>query len=193
MSRLPLLTIENAPDAAKAGLQTAQINNGFLPNLVRLLANAPTALKPIKPVSAINAQERFEPGRTRGRADHGGGNARMRILASPGIRLSPTKRPGFRRRWSKRCATAERFRMIALNAVADFTRAVIREPRRGVRRRGKRRRFAPPASPMPMLWRSCSASASRHCAISPTISDNHRLTTSCVPTAGRTRRRAAAE
>ena len=41
MSRLPLLTIENAPDAAKAGLQTAQINNGFLPNLVRLLANAP--------------------------------------------------------------------------------------------------------------------------------------------------------
>jgi uncharacterized peroxidase-related enzyme len=56
MSRLPLRTIEDAPEAAKAGLEAAQRANGFLPNLVRLLANAPVALETYQTVSGINAR-----------------------------------------------------------------------------------------------------------------------------------------
>ena len=56
MSRLPLRTIEDAPAAARAGLEAAQRNNGFLPNLVRLLANAPVALETYQTVSGINAR-----------------------------------------------------------------------------------------------------------------------------------------
>lgn len=56
MTRLPLRTIEDAPEAAKAGLEAAQRNNGFLPNLVRLLANAPVALETYQTVSGINAR-----------------------------------------------------------------------------------------------------------------------------------------
>ena len=56
MSRLQLQTIESAADDAKARLETAQKNNGFLPNLVRLLANAPTALETYQTVSAINGR-----------------------------------------------------------------------------------------------------------------------------------------
>lgn len=55
MSRLPLRSIEDAPEAARPRLEAAQKNNGFLPNLVRLLANAPTALEAYQTVSAINA------------------------------------------------------------------------------------------------------------------------------------------
>jgi ABC-type nitrate/sulfonate/bicarbonate transport system permease component len=40
MARLPLRTIENGPEAAKAVLETAEKNNGFLSNLLRLLAFA---------------------------------------------------------------------------------------------------------------------------------------------------------
>lgn len=56
MSRLQLQTIDSAADDAKARLETAQKNNGFLPNLVRLLANAPTALETYQTVSAINGR-----------------------------------------------------------------------------------------------------------------------------------------
>jgi len=56
MSRLPLRTVDDAPAAAKAGVETAQKNNGFLPNLIRLLANAPVALETYQTVSAINAR-----------------------------------------------------------------------------------------------------------------------------------------
>jgi len=55
MSRLPLRTVDDAPDAAKNGLELAQKANGFLPNLVRLLANAPVALETYRTVSGINA------------------------------------------------------------------------------------------------------------------------------------------
>jgi uncharacterized peroxidase-related enzyme len=56
MSRLPLRTVDDAPAAAKAGVETAQKNNGFVPNLIRLLANAPVALETYQTVSAINAR-----------------------------------------------------------------------------------------------------------------------------------------
>ena len=56
MSRLPLRTIEDAPDEAKAALATAQKNNGYLSNLLRLLANAPAALETYLTVSGINGR-----------------------------------------------------------------------------------------------------------------------------------------
>lgn len=56
MSRLPLRTIEDAPDAARPALETAQKNNGYLPNLLRVLANAPVALETYLTVSSINGR-----------------------------------------------------------------------------------------------------------------------------------------
>lgn len=56
MSRLPLRTIEDAPAEAQPRLEAAQKNNGFLPNLVRLLANAPVALETYQTVGEINSR-----------------------------------------------------------------------------------------------------------------------------------------
>lgn len=56
MSRLPLRTIEDAPEAAKPFLEKAEQTNGFLPNLLRVLANAPTALETYLTVGAINGR-----------------------------------------------------------------------------------------------------------------------------------------
>ena len=56
MARLPLRTPEDAPEEARDRLLAAQKNNGFLPNLVRLLANAPTALETYQVVSGINGR-----------------------------------------------------------------------------------------------------------------------------------------
>lgn len=56
MSRLPLRTIEDAPEEAKSALATAEKNNGYLPNLLRVLANAPVALETYLTVSGINAR-----------------------------------------------------------------------------------------------------------------------------------------
>lgn len=56
MPRLSLPTIDTAPEEAKPRLQTALKNNGFLPNLVRILANAPVALETYQTVGAINAR-----------------------------------------------------------------------------------------------------------------------------------------
>ena len=56
MPRLLLRAIEDAPEEAKPRLEAAEKNNGFLPNLVRLLANAPIALETYQTVSAINGR-----------------------------------------------------------------------------------------------------------------------------------------
>jgi uncharacterized peroxidase-related enzyme len=56
MSRLPLQTVESAPEASRPYLQKALANNGFLPNLVASLANAPTALEAYLTVAEINGR-----------------------------------------------------------------------------------------------------------------------------------------
>ncbi|MCQ4158672.1 carboxymuconolactone decarboxylase family protein [Roseomonas sp. GC11] len=56
MSRLPLRTPENAPAEARPALEAAQQANGYLPNLLRVLANAPVALETYLTVSGINAR-----------------------------------------------------------------------------------------------------------------------------------------
>ncbi|HEY1942516.1 MAG TPA: carboxymuconolactone decarboxylase family protein [Roseiarcus sp.] len=56
MTTLPLRTIDDAPEAAKALLVAAEKRNGFLPNLLGILANAPVALETYLTVSGINAR-----------------------------------------------------------------------------------------------------------------------------------------
>src|SRR3546814_16632225 len=56
MSRLTIQTIDSAPEQARERLLAAQKNSGFLPNLLGVLANAPTALEAYQVVSGINAR-----------------------------------------------------------------------------------------------------------------------------------------
>ncbi len=56
MSRLPLRTIEDAPEDAKERLTAAEKNNGYLPNLLRVLANAPVALEAYLTLGGINGR-----------------------------------------------------------------------------------------------------------------------------------------
>ena len=43
MSRLTIHTVETAPEAAKPRVEAVLKNNGFIPNLIGVLANAPEA------------------------------------------------------------------------------------------------------------------------------------------------------
>ena len=56
MSRLPLHTLDTAPEASRPYLERSQAANGFLPNLVASLANAPTALETYLTVAEINGR-----------------------------------------------------------------------------------------------------------------------------------------
>ena len=56
MSAFPIHTIESAPEAAKEALNAVQNANGFIPNLIGVLANAPTALETYRAVGAINGR-----------------------------------------------------------------------------------------------------------------------------------------
>jgi uncharacterized peroxidase-related enzyme len=60
MSRLQLRTIGDAHDEAQPFLAAAEKSNWYLPNLLRLLANAPAALEAYLTVSGLNA--RASPG-----------------------------------------------------------------------------------------------------------------------------------
>lgn len=61
MSRLTLHTADSAPEAARERVQAAEQANGFLPNLIGVLANAPTALETYQVVGAINARTSLSP------------------------------------------------------------------------------------------------------------------------------------
>ena len=61
MSRLTIHTVDTAPDLAKPRVETALKNNGFLPNLIGVLANAPTALERYKEVGAISPKTSLPP------------------------------------------------------------------------------------------------------------------------------------
>ncbi len=56
MSRITIQTVDTVHADAKERLEVAQKNNGFLPNLIGVLANAPTALETYQVVGAINAR-----------------------------------------------------------------------------------------------------------------------------------------
>ena len=56
MSRLTLHTKDTAPEASRPFVEKAIANNGFLPNLIGVLANSPQALQTYLTVSGINAE-----------------------------------------------------------------------------------------------------------------------------------------
>lgn len=56
MTRFPLLTLDTAPEASQNRVQQVVNNNGFLPNLVSVLAHAPTALETYLTVGEINGR-----------------------------------------------------------------------------------------------------------------------------------------
>jgi len=56
MSRLPLHTAESAPEASRPYVARALANNGFLPNLVAVLAHAPAAVETYFTVGEINGR-----------------------------------------------------------------------------------------------------------------------------------------
>ena len=56
MSRLTLHTLDSAPADSRPFVEKAIANNGYLPNLIGVLANAPQALETYLAVSGINAR-----------------------------------------------------------------------------------------------------------------------------------------
>ena len=62
MSTFTIHTVESASAEVKEVLETVQKdNNGYIPNLIGLLANAPTALETYRTVGAINRRNRLTP------------------------------------------------------------------------------------------------------------------------------------
>ena len=62
MSTFTIHTVESAPAEVKEVLETVQKdNNGYIPNLIGLLANAPTALETYRTVGAINRRNSLTP------------------------------------------------------------------------------------------------------------------------------------
>jgi len=61
MARLTVQTPETAAPEAAERLLAAQKANGFLPNLLGVLANAPTALETYQVVGAINSRTSLSP------------------------------------------------------------------------------------------------------------------------------------
>lgn len=62
MARLTVHTPETAPEAAKPRVEAALKNNGFLPNLIGVLANSPEALAFYQEVGKLNAATTLSAG-----------------------------------------------------------------------------------------------------------------------------------
>lgn len=62
MARLTVHTVETAPEAAKPRVEAALKNNGFLPNLIGVLANSPEALAFYQEVGKLNAATSLSAG-----------------------------------------------------------------------------------------------------------------------------------
>ncbi|MDO4895688.1 carboxymuconolactone decarboxylase family protein [Moraxella sp.] len=56
MARLPVHTVESAPSEATARIEAVQKANGFIPNLIGVLANSPQALEFYQEVSKLNGK-----------------------------------------------------------------------------------------------------------------------------------------
>ncbi len=124
MARLPLRGIEDAPEAARPALETAQKNNGYLPNLLRVLANAPVALETYLTVSGINARASLtlperEVVQITAAATHGCG------FCVAGHTAIATKKAGLDSETVGALRELEPLADARLNAIAVFTREVI--------------------------------------------------------------------
>lgn len=124
MARLPLRSPEDAPEAARAALETAQKTNGYLPNLLRVLANAPVALETYLTVSGINARASLslperEVVQITAAATHGCG------FCVAGHTAIATKKAGLDAVTVSALRNLSPLENPRLEAIAIFTRAVI--------------------------------------------------------------------
>jgi uncharacterized peroxidase-related enzyme len=125
MARLPILTTETAPEASREGVTKAEKANGFIPNLIGLLANAPVALETYQTVSGINARSGLslaerEAVQITAAAIHGCG------FCVAGHTAVAYKKAGLNEDVVNALRANAKVPDAKLNAVADFTRAVIR-------------------------------------------------------------------
>jgi AhpD family alkylhydroperoxidase len=124
MSRIPVLTAATAPAESQTFLEKSLANNGFLPNLIGVLAHAPAALETYMTVGAINGatsltlQER-EVVQLTAAERHGCDFC----LAGHGALM--LKKGGASRDAVQALQTGGASGDAKLDAVADFTRAVI--------------------------------------------------------------------
>lgn len=124
MARFRLRTPDDAPEASRVALEAAQKSNGFLPNLLRLLANAPTALETYLTVGGINARSSLnlaerEAVQITAAATHGCGFC---VAGHTAVATKKAKLDGVTVAALRDLATVEDGK---LNAIATFTRAVI--------------------------------------------------------------------
>lgn len=124
MSRIPVLNTANAPEASQAFVAKALANNGFLPNLIGVLAHAPAALETYMTVGAINGRSSLslverEAVQLAAAHQHGCDFC----LAGHGAVM--LKKAGQTRESVKALQTGERSGDARLDAIADFARAVI--------------------------------------------------------------------
>lgn len=61
MTQFTLHNVDTAPEQSKELVQTVLNENGYIPNLIGLLANAPTALETYRTVSGINRRNSLTP------------------------------------------------------------------------------------------------------------------------------------
>ena len=125
MARLPILTVETAPEASREGVAKAEKANGFIPNLIGLLANAPVALETYQTVSGINARSGLslaerEAVQITAAATHGCG------FCVAGHTAVAYRKAGLNEDVVNALRANAKVPDAKLNAVADFTRAVIR-------------------------------------------------------------------
>jgi uncharacterized peroxidase-related enzyme len=124
MSRLPLQTVETAPPASRPYLEKSLANNGFLPNLVASLANAPVALEAYLTVGEINGRSGLtlaerEVVQITAAAIHGCGFC---VAGHTAVAVNKARLP---RELVDEIRNQETLSDARLNAVAQFTRAVI--------------------------------------------------------------------
>ncbi|MBM7488206.1 putative peroxidase-related enzyme [Bradyrhizobium sp. USDA 3686] len=125
MSRLPVRTIDDAPALARPRLTAAQQNNGYLPNLLRVLANAPVALEAYQTLSAISTRASLSPAEREAvqitaAAIHGCG------FCVAGHTAIAYKKIGLDEALVDALRDLGRGPDAKLNAVAEFTKAIIR-------------------------------------------------------------------
>lgn len=61
MARLTVHTVETAPEKAQPRVEAVQKANGFIPNLIGVLANSPQALEFYQEVGKMNSRNSLEP------------------------------------------------------------------------------------------------------------------------------------
>ena len=166
MSRLTLHTLDTAPAESRPFVEKAIANNGFLPNLIGVLANAPLALETYLTVSGIN------------------GRASLSLMEREVVQITAARIHG-----CDFCiAGHSAISLKKAGETPDTVRALQHgqptgDAKAGRRGRLCRRRHRHAVAPSPTMntrpswrpatsnsrrWKWCSASAWRPCAISPT-------------------------